>query len=154
MPHLTKHFSEAEFLHSNTAIRRGLNNSWKAPEHRRNAINLLSVHLEPLREFCCKPIKILSGYRTPEVNAIIGGAQNSKHCTGEAVDFLIINCDMINTYNWLMDFYKRNPVLKFHKIIQEFNSWIHLSVDFSGNNSNQIYKTVPGEQTKYIRVEE
>lgn len=31
-------------------------------------------------------VKMTSGYRPPEINAKAGGAKNSAHCTGEAID--------------------------------------------------------------------
>lgn len=37
------------------------------------------------------PLKIISGYRSLEQNTAVGGAKNSRHLTGEAVDVLIPN---------------------------------------------------------------
>jgi uncharacterized protein YcbK (DUF882 family) len=42
--------------------------------------------LEKVRELYGKPIKITSGYRCPEHNRAIGGAANSSHVSGMAVD--------------------------------------------------------------------
>lgn len=45
--------------------------------------------LEPLRLLWGgAPIKINSGYRSPEVNAAIGGAKGSQHMRGEAADIV------------------------------------------------------------------
>jgi hypothetical protein len=35
-----------------------------------------------------KPIVVTSGYRSPQVNAGVGGSSTSAHMTGNAVDFL------------------------------------------------------------------
>nr|WP_272874881.1 D-Ala-D-Ala carboxypeptidase family metallohydrolase [Agrobacterium tumefaciens] len=42
--------------------------------------------LDALRGLLGKPLRINSGYRTPEHNKAVGGASGSGHVTGEAVD--------------------------------------------------------------------
>ena len=49
----------------------------------------LAKNLQVLRDEVKKPIKITSGYRSPEHNAKVGGAKSSKHITGEAADLKI-----------------------------------------------------------------
>lgn len=46
----------------------------------------LCERLEIVREAIGKPLKITSGYRTPENNKRIGGATNSYHLQGKAAD--------------------------------------------------------------------
>ena len=43
--------------------------------------------LEPIRDMVCTPIIITSGYRSPQVNKIVGGVDNSQHMSGCAADF-------------------------------------------------------------------
>lgn len=52
--------------------------------------------LDLLREEFGSPIKITSGYRSPEYNIKIGGAKNSSHCLGIAAD--IAGKDMDKLY--------------------------------------------------------
>lgn len=49
----------------------------------------LAKNLQVLRDEVGKPIKITSGYRSPEHNAKVGGVKSSRHLTGEAADFKI-----------------------------------------------------------------
>ena len=42
--------------------------------------------LDPLHEAYGKPIYVNSGYRSARLNLVVGGAKNSQHMTGEAVD--------------------------------------------------------------------
>ena len=49
----------------------------------------LAKNLQVLRDEVKKPIKITSGYRSPEHNAKVGGAKSSKHITGQAADLKI-----------------------------------------------------------------
>lgn len=43
--------------------------------------------LDPIREKFAVPMIITSGYRCEKVNKLVGGASNSQHRKGEAVDF-------------------------------------------------------------------
>ena len=52
-------------------------------------IQELARNLQVLRDEVKKPIKITSGYRSPEHNAKVGGVKSSRHITGEAADFKI-----------------------------------------------------------------
>lgn len=47
----------------------------------------LIEHLEDLRRICGgRPLRIVSGYRSPEHNRRVGGAPNSQHLHGRAAD--------------------------------------------------------------------
>lgn len=52
------------------------------------AANLLQA-CEDVRRMFNRPMTVISGYRTPEYNAKIGGAKKSQHMQGRAVDFVI-----------------------------------------------------------------
>jgi uncharacterized protein YcbK (DUF882 family) len=49
----------------------------------------LVLKLQMLREFVLFPLVITSGFRTPEKNLQVGGAKNSFHLVGKAVDISI-----------------------------------------------------------------
>lgn len=46
--------------------------------------------LQKLRDDIAKPMRILSGYRSPEYNKSIGGVLKSKHMKGEAFDISMV----------------------------------------------------------------
>jgi zinc D-Ala-D-Ala carboxypeptidase len=71
---------------SMTAIRKGIPNV-PSPEHAANLILLCERVLEPIRDLLGAPLNVLSGYRSPEVNAAVGGAARSQHLVGQACDF-------------------------------------------------------------------
>jgi uncharacterized protein YcbK (DUF882 family) len=52
-------------------------------------IQELAKNLQALRDEVKKPIKITSGYRSPEHNAKVGGVKSSKHITGQAADIKV-----------------------------------------------------------------
>lgn len=80
-----KYFSIAEFVKSDTADRKGINN--RIPhEFVPHVENLIDKVLDPLREWYGKPIYVNSGYRCSELNRAVGGVGNSYHLLGCAAD--------------------------------------------------------------------
>jgi uncharacterized protein YcbK (DUF882 family) len=49
----------------------------------------LANNLQVLRDTIKLPIKVKSGYRSPEHNASVGGVANSQHLTGKASDISV-----------------------------------------------------------------
>lgn len=86
---LTEHFTLEEFTTSSTAKARGIDNSVSSQRVAENLRNLCEQVLEPLRSYANQPITISSGYRCKALNKVVGGARNSQHMTGEAVDIHI-----------------------------------------------------------------
>jgi zinc D-Ala-D-Ala carboxypeptidase len=83
---LTPNFSLRELTFSQTAVRRGIDNmpdELTITRLRRVCENVL----EPVRAHYGRPVRVTSGYRSPALNAAIGGSTTSQHSLGEAVDF-------------------------------------------------------------------
>lgn len=49
----------------------------------------LAKNLEVIRAFYNKPIKVNSGYRSPQHNKNVGGSPKSQHVQGKAADIVI-----------------------------------------------------------------
>lgn len=65
-------------------------------------------HMDELREFLDdRPITITSGYRPPLVNRRIGGASNSRHMYGDAVDFRVKGLHPVDVFKRLKPICKR-----------------------------------------------
>lgn len=77
---MTQHFSREEFRSKDGAY---------FPKQVQDNLQILAEQLEVLREHFQLPIKINSGYRSPEHNAKVGGAENSQHLLGKAADVVI-----------------------------------------------------------------
>jgi hypothetical protein len=84
MGDLTEHFSESEFREKRGIIPRAL--LPRVPENLRCNIRRVAELLQAVRYVCGKPIIIHAGYRSPVHNAKVGGAANSHHTIGAAVD--------------------------------------------------------------------
>jgi zinc D-Ala-D-Ala carboxypeptidase len=138
MTQLTKHFSLSELASSPTAQKHGINNT---PN---DAIidNLIIVceGLEVIRKEAGLPIVITSGYRSPELNKLVGGSKNSHHCDGQAVDFSIPGMSIEDTFQLIKRLVKEGK-LNVHQVIQEFSQWIHLSIVYKGNK-NEFLRAV------------
>ena len=115
----TKHFTVNEILRSQTALQLGIDNTPKDDKTIEN-LNYTLERLEEIREAYGEPIIITSGYRCPELNAAVGGASNSQHRKGEAVD-IVWDIDLIY---FIMEHFKFDQMIREKK---GNTKWIHLS---------------------------
>ena len=99
---LTTHFSLREMTRSQTAARKGIDNQPPA-DVVANLRDLCVQVLEPVRLHYGVPIIPSSGYRSPALNAAIGGAKNSQHCKGRAVDFEVSGVSNYDLAVWIRD---------------------------------------------------
>lgn len=130
-----KYFTFGEFERSDTATRFAIDNTIPEPA-KKNIAALIDTVLDPLREAWGKPIIVTSGYRCPELNKAVGGANTSHHLSGMAAD--------ITTGNKVDNRRLFALVLKlglpFTQLIDESNfSWVHISLD-PANVKRQILK--------------
>jgi hypothetical protein len=150
---ISKHLSLAEVSRSETAKRKGINNT-PSGEHLENFKKLAENIFEPIREHFGVPIHISSGYRSKELNAAIGGSSSSQHCSAEAIDIDMDGSPNGVTNKMVFDFIKDN--LNFDQMIWEFGNdsnpdWVHVSYESTGKQRKQILKAVKsGGKTSYI----
>jgi hypothetical protein len=147
---LSKNLSLSEATKSNTAIKNGINNN-PTDEHLENLKVTAEKIFQPIRENFKVAIGVSSGYRSKELNTIIGGSRTSQHCKGEAFD---LDADMYGkvTNKQIFEFIRDN--LEFDQLIEEFNySWIHVSYKKGGPNRMMVLKaTKENGKTKYTRL--
>jgi zinc D-Ala-D-Ala carboxypeptidase len=152
---ISKHLSLAEVSRSETAKRKGINNT-PSGEHLENFKKLAENVFEPIREHFGVPIHISSGYRSKELNAAIGGSATSQHCSGEAIDIDMDGSASGITNAQVFNFIKDN--LNFDQLIWEFGSstnpdWVHVSYETTGKQRKQILKAVKsGSKTTYVTI--
>ena len=150
---LSKHVSIAEFCHSDTAKRRGIDNTIKDPAHLASAKLLCEKVFEPIREHFGVPIHISSGYRSAALNRAVKGSSSSQHCKGEAMD---IDADRYGkvTNKEIFDYIREH--LEWDQMIWEFGNdsqpdWVHVSFKATGNR-RQILKAIKeGASTEYVK---
>ena len=122
-----KYFTINELTRTST----GLDNTPSKVEQD-NLEYLVNNVLDKVREIYGKPIKVNSGYRSKLVNKKVGGASNSQHTKGEAVDITGGN----KAENKMIYEIIKN-LGKYDQLINEYDySWIHISYK-NGNNRHQ-----------------
>ena len=154
---ISKNFTLHELTRSNTALRLGIDNTPTKDGIHKLTIIANSL-LQPIRNEL-GPLRITSGYRSPELNTAIGGSANSQHCRYEAIDCQFSKdgtMDNIKIYEAI-----GNLCLDFDQLILEFGdatetidpqhpSWIHISYKIADNRKEVLvdYKNKEGK-TKY-----
>ena len=148
MTRLSKNFTLQEFTKSQTALRRGLDNT-PGTEHLANATALFRNVVQKVRDRFGVTV-INSGYRGPALNEAVGGSSKSQHCKGEAVD---IECPGTPNYD-VAKFIEDN--LDFDQLILEFytpgipdSGWVHVSYKSEGNRKSVLTAMKEDGKTVY-----
>ena len=130
---ISDHITYAEAIHSNTAKRRGIDNT--PNEKQIESMKLISEKIfEPLRSWCGGPIKVNSFFRSVSLNEELG---------------IMTNAEM---YHYIKD------NLKYDQIIWEFGTdaqpnWIHISYVSEEENRNRCLKAYKENgKTKYKTI--
>jgi hypothetical protein len=135
---LSHNFTLREFLKSQTASRRGIDNSpenWQIENMRRVAANVL----QPVRNQF-GPTIITSGFRCLELNRAIGSSDSSQHTKGQAADFEVPGVTNLEVAQWVRD------NLSFDQLILEAydpnegpnSGWIHCSFVSESENRGEV----------------
>jgi zinc D-Ala-D-Ala carboxypeptidase len=134
---LSKNFTMAEFTKSQTAERKGIDNTPQG-EHLEAAKALFENVVQKVRENFGVTV-INSGYRSPDLNEAVGGSSRSQHCKGEAADIECPGTANADVANWIVD------NLDFDQVILEFytpgipdSGWVHVSYKADGSNRKSI----------------
>ncbi|MGD8305179.1 MAG: D-Ala-D-Ala carboxypeptidase family metallohydrolase [Ignavibacteria bacterium] len=139
---LSKHFQLSEFENSETAIKNNIDNA--VPSNLIGNIRELCINiLEPIREYH-GALLVTSGYRTPELNALIGGSKNSQHMEGEAAD--IVSCTNLSAE--MIYYIAMGLKLDYDQLIYERRQkngeiveWVHISYTTKRKNRNESFQT-------------
>lgn len=121
-------FTFKEMLHSDTAKIYGINNIPSNADIYDNILTAILNCYQPVRNYINKPMNITSGYRSLPLNVKLGGAPNSHHTKGQAIDFTVTGL----TTKQIVDKVIGSGV-PYTQLIEEYgkdgSSWCHLSYD-------------------------
>ena len=142
---LTKNFTLCELTKTSTRA----NNNPESPVIIRN-LRLVCEHiLEPVRAHYRRPVIVHSGYRSPAVNAVVGGVRHSDHMSGHAVDFHVEGHTVYEVCLWISE------NLDFDKVIlenfipgMERSGWVHCS--YGKSRDRKLFTKFKGSKT-YLR---
>jgi hypothetical protein len=128
-------FQIQDLIKSNTASASGINNMPNQAAMQ-NLQYLLNNVINPISNNFPYPIRISSGYRSPQLNAAVRGAQNSQHMLGQAAD-ITTGSRQANQqlFNWII-----NSGINFDQIIDEKGyQWVHISFNPNGCRKSVLH---------------
>jgi hypothetical protein len=102
--------------------------------HLVNAVRVANSLLQSIRDKF-GIVLVTSFYRNKAYNKKIGGSNNSQHTTGEAIDIIPNQADILNVFIWI----KHN--LEFDQLILEEKNgtrWIHVSQKIKNNRKQAM----------------
>ena len=144
---LSKNFSLEELTKSQTATRKGIDNTPSA-EHQANLQSLCACILQPIRDHFSQVVTVSSGYRSQELCLAIGSKTTSQHAKGEAADFEIFgvsNKELTDYINENLEY--DQLILAYWKKSDPNSGWVHCSYS-KGNNRKQYLKAYKDENNK------
>ena len=147
---LSANFTLSELTKSQTAVRKGIPNN--PNEDQIDNLKLLCQNiLQPLRDYYGRPLRVSSGYRSPELCIAIGSSIKSQHAKGQAADFEIPGVSNKDLAEYIRD------NLNFDQLILEFftpddpnSGWVHCSFNNKVENRKQFLRAYKDNgKTKY-----
>ena len=134
---LSPNFHLDEFTNSETAARRGIDNT--PPPAVLAALRRTAARMELVRTILGgKPILITSGYRSPPLNRAVGGSKTSAHMRGEAADFI---CPGFGSPLAICRALAIQADLPYDQIIEE-GTWVHIG--FAATPRREVLTKRPG----------
>lgn len=138
MTQLSPHFALEELTFSQAALRKGIDNTPSLPDID-NLRRLCTLVLEPVHALLSVPLHVDSGYRSPILNNLVGGAVTSAHMEGRAADIVPIGMDLTAAFAAI-----RASTIPFDRIILECNAWLHLQIADTDEPTRHLAETASG----------
>ena len=137
---------------SQTATRKGIEEQFNPSPEIIERLKDLSVNVIERLLVIFPDLFISSGYRSPELNTIIGGANSSQHTKGEAVDLGITKTSNISIARALL-----SAKIPFDQMIVEFGTfekpqWIHISYKKERLRNEILRAETVNGKTVYTKV--
>jgi putative chitinase len=140
---LSQYFTLEEFIFSETATRRGIDNMPKS-EDMITQLKITAGQMDDVRKLLGKPIRVTSGYRCPLLNAAIGST-GGGHVAGYAVDFI---SPKFGKPKKIVDAIIASDI-QYDQIIFE-GTWVHISFDPRYRMQTLTAIFTPGQKTRYV----
>ena len=149
---LTKNFSLIELSKSQTATRKGIDNT-PSTEHQDNLKSLCTFILQPVRDHFSCVVSVSSGYRSAELCTAIGSKTTSQHAKGEAADFEIFGISNKELADWINEnLYYDQLILEYWNESDPNSGWVHCSFSLNGNRKQYLKAYKENGKTKYEQI--
>jgi zinc D-Ala-D-Ala carboxypeptidase len=147
---ISEHFTLGELSFSAVAVRRGLDNTPNLATMK--TLARVAAVMEEVRTLLGgRPIVVHSGYRSVDVNRVVGGVSTSAHCLGLACDFV---CPAFGTPPAVALEIVRSDV-EYDQLILEYG-WVHLGLAPAGSTPRHEALTKRSQDAPYevgIRID-
>ena len=149
---LTENFSLKELTASQTAERKGIDNT-PSPTHQDNLKSLCTSILQPVRDHFSRVISVSSGYRSEELCLAIGSKTTSQHAKGEAADFEIFGVSNKELADYIHEHLDYDQlILEYWKESDPNSGWVHCSYREGDNRKQCLRAYKENGKTKYEQV--
>ena len=139
---MSVHFTLVEFVRSKVASENKIDNS--IPENLMQNLLFTMAGCERVRAYLGHAMTISSGYRCPELNKIVGGAENSQHLYAQAVDFI---CPGYGPPRFIVKALKpMRFILGIDQLILE-RTWVHISFTLQPR-----YQVLESVESRFIEI--
>ena len=146
---LTANFSLSELTKSQTAERKGIDNT-PSPEHQENLKSLCAAILQPVRDHFSRVVTVSSGYRSPELCVAIGSKTTSQHAKGEAADFEIFGLSNKTLADYIdSELHYDQLILEYWNESDPNSGWVHCSFSRGNNRKQYLRAYKENGKTKY-----
>ena len=146
---LTKNFSLKELTASQTAARKGIDNT-PSPTHQANLKSLCTSILQPIRDHFSRVVSVSSGYRSQELCLAIGSKITSQHAKGQAADFEIFGISNKELADYIHEHLDYDQlILEYWKESDPNSGWVHCSYSENQNRKQYLRAFKSGGATKY-----
>lgn len=141
---ISENFTLANAEFSSTAVRYGIDNA--APLSLQDNIRDAAGGMEEVIELLGYIPHVDSWYRCPKLNSVVGGAKNSAHMEGFAVDFV---CPEFGTPIQIVEALEHSGIT-FDQLIQE-GRWVHISFAPALRRQVLVAEFHEGKPTTYTK---
>ena len=147
---LGANFTLYEMTKSETALRHDMGNTPDAAAIA-NLQTLVEKVLQPVRNHYGMGVKVNSGYRSPEVNAKVGGSRTSDHCKGMAADIEIPGVPNHELAEWIQfNLAYTQLILEFYTQGVPDSGWVHVSYDPASLKKQDLTAVKQSGKTVYL----
>lgn len=148
---MTEHFTFNEL--TNTTHSELLESNRKIAEGYMKQLKYVAGTLEEIRAVLGVPLRVTSGFRSSQLNRLVGGSPTSGHTKGLCADVIPIGVDVIEAQKKIIANKDNCPSLK--KCILEMvkgSEWLHVEAKTEKAQPQQFFVTTNGKTYTEIKA--